>query len=65
MLQVYLADILVTFWNENENRMLFRTGHDYFYRGFYSLDPLPRSQKGVFKSSLNVRHKGYYCTDNG
>lgn len=36
MLQVYLADILVTSWNENENRMVFLTGHDCIYIELYS-----------------------------
>lgn len=63
MLQVYLADILVASWNENQNRMLFLIACSYFYMELSSLQPLVQSEKGSFRSILIVQHKSY-CTNN-
>lgn len=47
MLQVYLADILMASWNENQNRVVFLIKHGYFYMKLYSLEPC--KVKGYFQ----------------
>ena len=59
MLQVYLADSLLTPWLKNQTRVVFLLGCGYFCME-PSLESHIRSQKAVFKNVLIVQQKGYF-----
>ena len=60
MLQVYLADSLLTPWLKNQTRVVLPLGCGYFCMEPQPLESRIQSQKAVFKNILIVQQKGYF-----